>query len=131
MFLEFSQFFITFAYMNIEITKKTKHKTEQMELVISVFCILNDVHLSKTEISVLAYYVVFGIKESTDALLINSNIINKGNLGNLKTKLKKQKFLKRTKELYKTYELNLSKDFNNDDIINSNLINLFIKIDNS
>jgi hypothetical protein len=110
----------------ITMTKKTSHKTEQMELVISILCMVNNIKLSKTDISVLAYYVVHGVKESTDSLLINSGVTKLGALGNIKVKLMKLGFLKRTKELYKSYELNLSKDFSQDQSMN-----LFIKIDNS
>lgn len=111
----------------IEITKKTGHKTEQMELVISILCLVNGIHLSKTEVKVLAYYIVHGLKVSTDKLLINSGIIEQKPLRNMKTKLTKMGFLKRVDELYNSYELNLSKDFSPND----KTINLVIKIDNS
>lgn len=111
----------------IEITKKTDHKTHQMELVISILCMVNGIHLSKTEVKVLSYYVVHGMKESTDSLLINSEIIKKDALRNMKTRLLNLGFLRRTKELYNSYELNLSKDFT----VNDKVMNLLIKIDNS
>jgi hypothetical protein len=111
----------------IEVTKKTSHKTEQMELVISILCMVNNIHLSKTEIKVLAYYVVHGVKESTDTLLFKSKITKQDNLRNMKTKFTKMGFMKRTKELYNSYELNLNKDFS----VADDLVNLFIKIDNS
>jgi len=111
----------------IEITKKTNKKTDQMELVISVLCILNGIHLSKTEISVLAHYMAFGVKESTDDLLLNSKILNDtSSLRNMKTRLKKLGFLKRTNELYKSYELNTKDNYKNEDVIN-----MLIKIDNT
>ena len=111
----------------IEITKKTAHKTNQMELVISILCMVNDKKVSKTEVRVLAYYVVHGMKNSTDKLLINSKIIKKDALRNMKTKLMNMGFLRRTKELYNSYELALSKDFSPND----KTINILIKIDNS
>lgn len=110
----------------VEITKKTSSKTEQMELIISIVCLLNNIHLSKTETSVLAHYLAFGLKESTDNLLIKSKVVNDiSSLRNTKTRLKNLGFLKRTTELYKSYELNLDKNFRNDDVIN-----LYIKLDN-
>lgn len=111
----------------IEITKKTAHKTNQMEQVISILCLVNEKKVSKTEVRVLAYYVVHGMKESTDKLLINSKIIKKDALRNMKTKLMNMGFLRRTKELYNSYELALSKDFSPSD----KTINILIKIDNS
>lgn len=110
----------------VEITKKTSKKTEQMELLVSVLCLLENIHLSKTEASVLAHYMAFGLKESTDNLLIKSKVINDiSSLRNVKTRLKKLGFLKRTTELYKSYELNTDSDFKNDEVVN-----LYIKLDN-
>jgi hypothetical protein len=98
-----------------------------MELVISVLCILNGIHLSKTEVSVLAHYMAFGVKETTDDLLLNSKILNDtSSLRNMKTRLKKLGFLKRTNELYKSYELNTKDSYKNEDVIN-----MLIKIDNT
>jgi hypothetical protein len=110
----------------IKLIKKTSHKTEQMEVVISILCMVAGVKLSETDIRVLAFYVVHGIKESTDSLIINSGVTTFRVLGNIKAKLLRLGFLKRTKELYKSYELNLSEGFPND-----KEINILIKIDNS
>ena len=110
----------------IKLIKKTNHKTEQIELIISIICMVNCIKLSETEIRVLAYYVVHGLKDTTDKLIINSKVITSRSLDNIKTKLLRLGFLKRTKELYKSYELNLSKDYTD-----NNILNLFITIDNS
>lgn len=112
----------------IKIEKKTNGKTQHLELVISILCLLNGIHLSKTELTVLSFYVVYKINSKTDNLLISSHIVKDiASLRNIKAKLKKLGFLKRTSELYKSYEVNLSKDFNIDD----NDIRMLIKIDNS
>jgi len=111
----------------IEITKKTNHKTEQIETLISILCLLDGIKLSKTDKLVLSYFVVYGLKEPTEKLLISSGVVKTlDDLRNRKTKLTKLGFLKRTKGLYKSYELNLSKDFK----LDSN-IRLYIKLDNS
>lgn len=112
----------------IKIDKKTNGKTEQLKLVISILCTVNGMHLSDTELSVLAYYLTYKINEKTDNLLISSKIVKDvPSLRNIKTKLRKLGFLKRTKELYKSYELNISKSFGLED----NQISLLIKIDNT
>jgi len=112
----------------MKIEKKTNGKTEQLKLVISILCLINEVHLSETELNVLSYYMAYKISEKTDNLLISSKIVKDvPSLRNIKTKLRRLGFLKRTKELYKSYELTLSKDFN----IEENKFNLLIKIDNS
>jgi|GEM_PF-2513223 hypothetical protein len=111
----------------IKLEQKTNSKIEQLELVISIVCLVNKIHLSKTELSVLAYYINYKINKKTDDLLINSNIVKDvPSLRNIKTKLSKSGFLKRTKELYKSYEVALNKDFSVDD----NQIGITIKIDN-
>ncbi len=111
----------------IEITKKTNHKTEQIELAISILCFVNDIYLSKTEVSVLSYFVVHGLKESTEKLLIKGSIV-KGipQIRNIKSKLTKLGFLKKNPGLYKSYELALDKNFTTDD-----QLNILIKIDNT
>lgn len=112
----------------IKIEKKINGKTQQLELVLSILCLINDIHLSKTELTVLAYYVVYKINLTTDALLLKSKVVKDlQSLSNIKTKLRKLGFLTRTKELYKSYELAINKDFNPND----NQISLLIKIDNS
>lgn len=98
--------------MNLEIVKKTKHKTDQIQLVISILCLVEGIKLSKTDIKVLAYFVIHGLKETTEQLLINSKVVkDMPQLRNVKTKLTKLKFLKKEPNIYKSYELNLSKDF--------------------
>lgn len=114
--------------MKVTLEKKTTSKTEQIKLAIAISCLVSDIHLSDTELSVLAYYVTYQISEKTDDLLIKSNVVKDvSSLRNIKTKLRKIGFLKRTKELYKSYELNLSKDSKFED----NQIAILIKIDNT
>jgi hypothetical protein len=114
--------------MKMIIEKKTGSKTDQIRLVISLLCMINDIHLSDTELNVLSYYITYKISEKTDNLLISSKVVKDvSSLRNIKTKLRKLGFLKRTKELYKSYELNLDKKFN----IEDDQIALIIKIDNT
>lgn len=111
----------------IKITRKTKHKTDQMELVISILCLVEGIKLSKTDIKVLAFFVVHGLKESTEQLLVNSGIVKDiPQLRNIKTKLTNLKFLKKEPNIYKSYELNMNKDF-----VNDSELNIIITIDNN
>jgi hypothetical protein len=72
--------------------------------------------------------MVYKISEKTDQMLVNSKVIKDiPSLRSVKTRLKKLGFLKRTKELYKSYELALSKDFD----LSNDQISLAIKIDNT
>lgn len=111
----------------IKVIKKASSKTDQLQMVISILCLLNDIKLSKTDIVVLSYYIVYKINSKTDKLILDSEIVKDMNaLRNVKTKLKRKGFLKRS-ELYKSYEVNLSKDFNFED----KEFNILIKIDNN
>lgn len=97
----------------LTINRKTQFKTDKAELIISLICLVNGIHMSKTEIKVLAYYVVYGIKEKTDELLLSSQIVkNLQAFRNLKSRLAKMGFLKSYPGLRKSYELNMAKDFN-------------------
>jgi hypothetical protein len=112
-----------------KLDKKTNSKTHKLELIISILCIFNNIHLSGTDIKVLAYYINYKINEKTDALLIKSGIVkNINTLRNVKVRLYKLGFLKKDKDLYKTYEVNLSKDFK--DFAEDEEIKMIINIDN-
>ena len=112
----------------LKLEKKADSKTNKLELIISVLCFFNGIHLSETEIKVLAYFVVYKINEKTDNLLITSKIVkNVDRLRNIKVKLYKKGFLKRDKDLYKSYEVNFSKEFKDFD---DDEIKMVINIDN-
>lgn len=108
----------------IEVEKKATSNTEQIEFCIKIMCLLNDIKLSKYEIRTLAFYVVYGVKEKTDKLLLSSKIAkNISSLRTLKSKLTRLGFLKRDSGIYKTYELNLNKNF-----IPGNEIKILVKL---
>jgi hypothetical protein len=110
----------------LKIDKKTKTKTEQIKMFVSILCILNDIELSSTEINILAYYIQYKISHKTDEFIIASGIVKDiGLLRNAKYRLCKKGFLKRDPKEYKTYELNgTDLNFEDDDI------RLLIKLDN-
>jgi hypothetical protein len=112
-----------------KLEKKANSKTDKLELIVSILCLFNGIHLSKTDIRVLAYYMVYSLTEKTDNLILASKIVkNVNTLRTVKVRLHKLGFLKKDKDLYKSYELNLSKDvkdFNNDDEVK-----MIINIDN-
>lgn len=111
----------------IKITKKVEHHTDQIKMVISILCLLYDKQLSAMQQEVLAFYVVYGITDKTDNLLISSKIVpHKKSLRTVKTRLHKLGFFKRYPGVYKSYELNISKDFKPD-----NVLTLLIQIDRS
>lgn len=112
-----------------KIDKKANSKTNKLEMIVSVLCLFNSIHLSETDIRVLAYYIVYKLTEKTDKLLLTSKIVkNTNTLRNVKVRLCKLGFLKKDKDLYKSYEVNLSKDF--EDFNDDEQIKMIINIDN-
>lgn len=97
----------------IQITKKAEHSTDQVEMILSILCMLRNKNISKTQRKCLSYFVVYGLKNSTEDMLIKAGIApDKTYMRNLKTKLCKLGFLKReAKERYRNYELTLDKKF--------------------
>jgi hypothetical protein len=111
----------------LKIDKKTKTKTEQIKMFLSILCTLNNIALSDTQLSILAYFIQYGISHKTDGLIIASGIVpDIGVLRNMKYRLCKKGFLKRDPKEYKTYELN-GADMNFED----HDLRLIIKLDNS
>lgn len=112
----------------INVDKKVEHQTDQIEMVVSLICFLNKIRLSKTEQKALAFYVVYGLKEETDQLLINSKIVpHLESLRNVKSRLCKTGFFRKYTGVYKSYELALDKNFD----LNANVIEVVVKIDRS
>lgn len=110
----------------VTIKKKTNSKVEQAKKVIALFCLLMDIKLSDTELTVLAYFMVYRVSRRTKDLILSSNILkSEDSLKNTLCKLKKFGLLKRSVD---------SKEYSLNDKINISLnpvIGILIKIDNS
>lgn len=116
----------------VTIKKKTNNKVEQAKRVISIFCLLMDIKLSDTELTILAYFMVYRVTRKTKDLILSSGILKSENsLKNTLSKLKRFGLLKRTNSLKKTQE---SEEYTLSDKLNINLnpvMGILIKIDNS
>ena len=109
----------------IKIEKKTSGKIEQAKVVLSVFCLLSEIKLSDTELTVLAYFLVYRDSDETRDLIIKSELLKRADsLGNTISKLKKFGLLKKSVTT-KRYEVNDKINFQPE-----SAIALFIKIDN-
>jgi hypothetical protein len=110
----------------VTIKKKTNGKVEQAKKVISVFCLLMDTKLSDTELTVLAYFMVYKVSRKTKDLILSSGILkSEDSLKNTLSKLKKFGLLRRSVNS-KEYSLNEKLDIN----LNT-VMGILIKIDNS
>ena len=107
---------------------KTKTKVDQYKILISLICLINNIDISNTDITVLSYLIHYGINDATDELIVSSGVVKHlGILRNVKTKLLKKGFLTRD-DMYKTYSVNIS-----DEIYKKlpEVFTLSIKLDNT
>lgn len=74
----------------IKFKKKTNNKVEQAKALISVFCLLSNIKLSDTELTVLAYFMVYKINRRTKDLIIAAGVMkNDDSLKSTVSRLKK------------------------------------------
>lgn len=107
----------------IKIEKKTNGKIELAKTIISIFCNLQNIHLSNAEATVLAYFMVYKITEQTKQLIIKSEVLSSvGSLNNAMSVLRREGLIKKN---------------NKQDILNPNLnielqplMGILIKLDN-
>jgi len=108
----------------IKINKKTNSKIEQAKSLISVYCLLSSIKLSDTDITVLSYFMVYKITQTTKDLILNSKILQSvDSVKNTMSKLKSVGLIK--KVAINEYVVNDNLNVNLDSIVA-----LLIKIDN-
>lgn len=74
----------------LKMRRKTESKIELASLLLSVYCLIDKIKLNETERTVMAYFMVYGIKKSTKDLILKSLILKTYNsLENCLTKLRK------------------------------------------
>jgi len=74
----------------VKIKKKTNSKVEQAKTLISIFCLLTNIKLSDTELTVLAYFMVYKINRRTKDLIITAGVMkNDDSLKSTVSRLKK------------------------------------------
>lgn len=79
----------------IKIEKKTHGKIEQAKVLISIFCQLSNIKLSDTENTILAYFIVYKISETTEDLIVKARLATVDSLKNVMTKLRKVSLIKK------------------------------------
>lgn len=110
----------------VKIKKKTNSKVEQAKYLIALFCLLINIKLSDTELTVLAYFMVYKINRKTKDLILSSGILKtEDSLKNTMSKLKKFGMLVRDAES-KEYTLRKDLNFQVDPVMG-----ILIKIDNT
>jgi hypothetical protein len=110
----------------VKIKKKTNSKVEQAKTMIAIFCLLMNINLSDTELTVLAYFMVYKINRKTKDLILNAGILKSDDsLKNTLSKLKKFGMLVRNIDS-KEYSLRKELDFTL-----TPAMGVLIKIDNA
>jgi hypothetical protein len=110
----------------VKIKKKTNSKVEQAKTMIAIFCLLMNIKLSDTELTVLAYFMVYKINRKTKDLILNAGILKSDDsLKNTLSKLKKFGMLVRNIDS-KEYSLRKELDFTL-----TPAMGVLIKIDNA
>lgn len=109
----------------MKMVKNVGSKIELAKTIINVSICFNNIKLSDTEITILAYFMVYGINQQTKNLIVNSKVCK--SLANIKTIMVK---LKKLELIYKD-------DFNGKVYITQSLnfeltptVGIYLKIDN-
>jgi len=110
----------------VKLRLKTNSKVEQAKKLIGIFCLLQNIKLSDTELTVLAYFMVYKINRKTKDLILHSGILKtEDSLKNTMSKLKKFGMLVRHVD---SKEYSLHRDLN---FQVQPQVGILIKIDNS
>jgi hypothetical protein len=80
----------------IKMQKGVGSKVELAKAIVNMTTCFSDIHLSNTELTVLAYFMVYGINPQSKALIVKSSVCK--NLANVKTIMVK---LKKLELIYK------------------------------
>lgn len=109
----------------VRIIKKTSNKIDQAKVIIAIFCLLSEIKLSDTELTVLAYFMVYGMNPETDELIVKSRLHTPFSLNNTKSKLTRFGLIKKNQST-KKHQINERLS-----VKPENQIGMLIKIDNS
>jgi len=109
----------------VKMVKQVSTKIELAKTIVNISMCFNNIKLSDTEVSVLAYFMVYGINTQSKNLIVKSEICK--NLANIKTIMVK---LKKLELIYKD-------DLNGKVYVDKNLsfeltptVAFYLKIDN-
>lgn len=109
----------------IKVHKKTNGKIEQAKVIIGIYCMLSDIKLSDSELTVLAYFSIYKDNSKVKDFIIKSGLLkSEDSLKNTISKLKRSGLLKKS-VLNKEYAISEKLEF-----VPEPLIGFIIKIDN-
>lgn len=109
--------------MNLfKFNKDCNNKIDQYSVLLDVYCYINNIKLTKTEVKALAYFIVYGLNKETVDLVIKSDILTHDSLKNSMSRFRKSGFIRKKNKddvLEPEFDIKLDKTFA-----------IFIKVDN-
>lgn len=109
----------------IKVNKKTTGKVHQAQTIIGIYCLLSDIKLSDSELTVLAYFSIYKDNAKVKDFIIKSGLLkSEDSLKNTISKLKRSGLLTKS-PLNKEYIISERLAFTPEP-----LIGFIIKIDN-
>lgn len=109
----------------VTVEKKTNSKIDQAKVLLRIFCVLSEIKLSDTDLTVLAYFLVYKISDKTKDLIVKSQILSADSLKNTMSRFNKVGLIKKStvsKEYHIADSLNIQMD---------SMIGMLIKINNT
>lgn len=101
----------------VKLNKETKNKTDLVRNVLRIYCFVNSIKLSEAELTVLSFFIVYGLGESTKDMILKAEIIGKSSYQNVLSRLRKNGFITHKKAEQNTDELKEEfKQLNSDSI---------------
>jgi hypothetical protein len=109
----------------VKVVKKTNSKIDQIKTLLSIYCLLSGIKLSQSELTLLSYFIVYGITEETKERVISTKILHENSVKNSMSSFLKKGLLERS-PITKQYSLNPTINIKPDEAIG-----MLIKLDNS
>lgn len=79
----------------IKLNKGVRSSTDLLKAVLYIYCYMEGIRLSDSELTTISYIINFGMRNETMDLILKSGILNEGSLKNALSKLRKHGFLQR------------------------------------
>lgn len=77
----------------LKISKGVESTTDLFKEAMFIYCHMNKMKISDSELTALAYFIAYGFKQETIDLILKSNILTQSSLKNTFSRFRKYKFL--------------------------------------
>ena len=74
----------------LKLKKQTDNNMDIVITIVTIYCYVKNIKINRTELTILAYFIKYGIKKSTKDIILRSKILEcAGSLENTLSKLRK------------------------------------------